>query len=487
MSSASSLSIVIDPTSPEPKYLQLQRCIEQLVAEGRLKPLQKLPSSRELVAVLRISRTSVLRAIDNLIAEGVLVSRPKKGVFVAKYQPQLPSARGHSLENAASGGDVKSTERSALNAPSPLLAFDSGADTSVFPNLSWGKCMKRAWLRPDIGVLDGAFEDGIPQLKQQICNYLGQLRGLKCEPSQIIVAAGNRDCLSIVCHALISSRSHQIFLEQACYPQIPTLMKFHNNSVSTLQVDNHGVLPPNVLDQQDNLAILTPCRQYPLGMAMGSYRRQVWLDLLIARQKQSRPLWLIEDDYDNEFVYQGRVNVPLMQQDTSGSVFFVGSFSKVLFRGLRLGFIVSPQQHVNKIKKSQMRLGAACSSAIQPALAEFMASGQFAVHLRKMRRHYSHKRDFVLSRLSSLADYFDWDNLSGGMHICLKLKPTYCHLEAEIEKQARELGLRLNPLSKHYLTTDKCYGFLIGFTQSGIDELEAALDTFCHATRLVCQ
>lgn len=481
MVESSSLSLVIDLTSKVPKYLQLQRAIEKRVAEGRLKPGQKLPSSRELVSVLGISRTSVLKAIDNLIAEGVLASQPKSGVYVARHQPQLSASE-------VFGSDKNSTDICAQPSPdsSSLLAFDSGADASVFPHLSWANCMKRSWSVPDSGVLNGTYEDGIPQLKLQICQYLAQLRGLHCKPSQIVIAAGNRDCLSIICHALSSPQANGVYLESACYPQISALMQFLNKRIEPLPIDGQGGLPPVDAELHHNLAILTPCRQFPLGMAMSSYRRQSWLDLLATRQKQGRPLWLIEDDYDNEFVYQGRVNVPLMQQDMSGSVFFVGSFSKVLFRGLRLSFIVSPQAQVASIRASQKALGANCSTALQPALAEFIASGQFALHLRKMRRHYSQKREFVLSRLSSLASYFEWDNSWGGMHICLRLKPSYCHLEKSIARHAKEIGLKLNLLSEHYLTQHKSYGIILGFTRASMEELADALDKLQLAVEAAC-
>jgi GntR family transcriptional regulator/MocR family aminotransferase len=485
MDNSATLSIVIDSKSPVPKYAQLQQQIDLLIRNGRLQSEQKLPSSREWVDVLGISRTSVLKAIDNLIAEGVLISRPKQGVFVAKHQPISAHS---SLPNRGSG--YSQINQSVVPEHSTHLVFDSGADTNVFPNHLWAKCLKHAWqnVDPQImkGVMEGVFDGGVPSLKQQICRYLQELRGLSCSPSQITVTSGNRDSLSIILHALITSTSHSVYLEQACYPQIPSLLRFLNIDAVSLKLDDQGAVQPQSIPQQQNVAILTPCRQYPLGTTMTSERRQSWLDLITERQNTGQPFWIIEDDYDNEFIYQGRAAVPLMQQDTSSSVFFVGSFSKVLFRGLRLGFIVSPENQIDNILTSQKALGVSCSSALQPALAEFISTGHFASHLRKMRRHYVAKRDHLLSRLTPLSKFFYWENLNGGMHICIRLKPPYHYLEDKILIEAKYLGVRLNPLSKHYLSTEKQYGFVLGFTQLSHDKLEIAMDKLELAVKRAC-
>lgn len=234
------------------------------------------------------------------------------------------------------------------------------------------------------------------------------------------------------------------------------------------------------------MAILTPCRQYPLGLPMSSNRRQQWLDFVAQQKRQGQPFWIVEDDYDNEFVYQGRVSVPLMQQDQSSSTFFVGSFSKVLFRGLRLGFIVAPKEMAQRVKESQKTLGVSGASVAQPALADFMASGKFVTHLRRMRRHYLTKRNLLLELLFPLSDYFDWQKVSGGMHLCLYLKPRYAGLEAEIEAEAKRNGLLLNPLSRHFLSSPKTPGFVVGFSQPSEKQLTEFVDGLLKVTEQVC-
>ncbi|MFC3093984.1 PLP-dependent aminotransferase family protein [Alteromonas sediminis] len=465
------LSVVIDQAAQTPKYQQLQNQIESLIQDGRLTSEQKLPSSRELAEVLNISRTSVLKALDNLIAEGVLISQPKRGVFVAKHQPTLSACK---VESA-------SAIQPAISAN---VVLDSGADTRVFPHKVWSKCMRRAWIKPEQGVMEGVYSDGIPALKDQICRYLMQLRGLHCQASQITITAGNRDALSILHHALLSDCVHQVFLEQTSYPQIPSLMQFLQSPTSILKLDGQGAVLPEQIHKGRNLAILTPCRQYPTGISMSSERRQAWLGFLSKCKKEGQPFWCIEDDYDNEFVYQGRVNVPLMQQDTSSSLFFVGSFSKVMFRGLRLGFIVAPKNLSEQVKASQKVLGLSCSSAVQPVLAEFMESGAFTSHLRKMRRHYLSKRNALLSLLKPLAPFYRWESVFGGMHLCLRLKRRYWYLESAIAAEAKYQGFSLTTLSSHYISDDKQYGFLVGFSQPDVSTLEQGIACILAATRI---
>lgn len=447
--SSASLSLTIDHESHDPIYLQLQQQIERLIAENRLKIGEKLPSSRELASALGISRTSTLKAIDNLIAEGILISEIKKGVFVSKTQPQLFDRPN--LAPTPSGSANRVT-----------VGFNSGADIKAFPNRLWAKSMRNAWLNPMEGVLQGSYADGLPLLKEQIVEYLQQLRGLHCCAEQIVITAGNRDALTIISHALLNEAQNEVWLEDPCYPQVQSLFNWLGKTICPLSLDAQGAITPDVVS---GLALLTPCRQYPLGIAMSSVRRQQWLNLLTKAQEEGRNFWLVEDDYDNEYVYQGRTAVPLMQQDSTESTFFVGSFSKVMFRGLRLGFIVCPLTQVSRLVKSQMQLGFAGALAVQPALADFMMTGRFATHIRKMRRNYLLKRDLLADKLTELTEYIEWQIPNGGMHFVVFLKPRYERLEAIVCDKFHQKNISISPLSKHYLTPNKRFGFLLGFSQ----------------------
>jgi len=260
------------------------------------------------------------------------------------------------------------------------LAFDSGADVSVFPSKEWAASMRRSWLKPDWRVLNGDYESGFPALKEAIRDYLYQVRGLQCHSEQVFLTAGNRDALLQLQHVFVNvAKKAKWWVEDPTYlPIIETLSQQGN--VGLLPMDDDGTRLQPADDSSfspNNVAVLTPGRQYPLGITMSSPRRQEWIQRL---QDPSSSWWLVEDDYDNEFVYQGRSNVPLMQTASLHGVakerlFFIGSFSKVLFRGLRLGFIIAPLKHVKQLARSQKLLGSSVSLPIQPAVADFMIQG----------------------------------------------------------------------------------------------------------------
>ena len=243
---------------------------------------------------------------------------------------------------------------------------------------------------------------------------------------------------------------------------------------------------------------MTPNRQYPLGVSISPACRQRWIQ---AMQMANARWWLIEDDYDNEFVYQGRSNVPFMQtvsvhDQAKDRVFFVGSFSKVLFRGLRLGFIVAPAVHVPVLQQSQRELGSSASLPIQPAVADFMLQGHFDRHLNRMRRHYRLKRDALLILLEAhLTAWCDWKKPRGGMHVMIEIKPDVVSvirsdvcLDILIAQALASKNIVLSPLSSHYAYTqrdNKRLGFLLGFsgpTEEKMKKIITALADWFIAT-----
>lgn len=450
--SLASLALHLDAEGP-PYYQQLIDQIKTALTNGRLKPGDKLPSSRHLAMALGASRSTVSRAYDQLLAEGILLSEPKRGLFASDLMPvQLSQAP---VQQA----------NTPLNAP--LLRCDSGVDTEAFPAREWAASMRRGWLKPDSRLLAGTYRTGYPPLKAAIADYLYRLRGLECSPEQVFVTGGNRDSLTILQHSLDRlAPQAQWWLENPTYPPIRTLLSSRQGGVASLTMDTEGAQLPSE-DSSPQVALLTPNRQYPLGISLSSTRRQAWL-----RALQERPLWLIEDDYDNEFVYQGRMGVPLMQADSNERTFLVGSFSKVMFRGLRLGFVVVPATHCKAFSNVQQQLGASASLPIQPALADFMTSGQFDRHLNRMRRHYRLKRDLMISLLEThITEGLDWLTPTGGMHINLRFKqdwlarmPAGLQDRAIVERLHRH-GVEVEPLSKHYASSKTAQqGFLLGFS-----------------------
>lgn len=439
-----------------PRYEQLQQQLLNCIEEGRLKVGDKLPSSRALAQMLGVSRSVVIQAYEQLISEGLLLSKPKRGVFVAQQELFLPPT----------------VPPASVPSRGPTLdRFDSGADVSVFPNKAWAASMRRAWLNPDPRLLKGEYEAGYPPLQRAICDYLYALRGLECEPEQIILVAGNHDALALLQHTLMDRVQHW-WLENPTYP--PLRASFPASNTYSLMVSEHGAKPPTLPEPW--AAVLTPNRQYPLGVCYSSTIRETWMDVLSDGRH-----FVIEDDYDNEFVYHGSVSKPWFQatqyrQTAREQIFYIGSFSKVLFRGLRLGFIVAPVTHVPRLLESQKALGLFASQMLQPVVTDFLISGAFYRHLNRMRRHYRSKRDALLCLLEQyLTPWFSWQKTSGGMHVVIYVKGSFSNEDwcRELDLQCQKNGLRLSWLQHHYDESELApKGLVLGFTGSKAGPLE---------------
>ena len=469
------LKLSIDHQSGLARYRQLLAQFKQLFIDKQLKEGDKLPSSRELAAMLGISRSTTIKVYDILMSEGYLVSQPKKGLYVTHIAASLPGELTQPIP--ANASSTKQIEKAPLQ-------LNSGIDVSAFPNKAWAASMRRSWLKPDIGVMQGEYHAGLPKLQQYLSDYLANVRGLECEAEQIIITSGNRDALGILSHALLSDHPDKgcVWLENPCFPAMSRFFHWLGRDLKPLAVDQEGAQIPLVdLSQSEKvqLALITPNRQYPLGVAMSSLRRQAWLDLLAKanhnRDKQNSlndsGLWLIEDDYDNEFYYQGRLGVPLMSLDESQRTFLLGSFSKIMFRGLRLGYIIAPKSQVARIKKSQKQLGPSASLPMQSALLDFMESGAFSAHLRRMRRHYRQKRDFLDEQITYyLSDYCEWQKPNGGMHTLVYIKGKWLQkgeaLDQILQEKLLKKAIDVSALSSYYFNKNESkQGFVLGFSE----------------------
>lgn len=505
-----------------PFYQQLIDQILLGIKQQRLKPFDRLPSSRNLAQSLGTSRSTVVNAYDRLIAEGILTSQLKSGVFIAEQAvyilQSIKPALVHPLEPQLKPLPTQGPEpprdpiyplESEISGilPEPQ-SFSSGIDGTVFPEQSWLKSMRSSWINPDPLVLEDRYPTGLPQLKQAIAEYLYQLRGLACKPQQILITAGSRDALTLLRHTFIKISPNSRWLaENPAYPPIHRLIEswqplsspsssvsktsttiskrstFSTPPTYLLPLDQEGCCLPSALgigpsrSKAPPIVLLTPNRQYPTGIALSPQRRQQWLKHL-----QEEQCWLVEDDYDNEFSFNGKSGLPLMQADHSGRTFFVGSFSKVLFRGLRLGFIVAPDAYYSALEESRAELGSSAALPMQPVVAAFMKNGEFARHVNRMRRHYRQKRDFLLQQVEQhLSQWFDWQVPQGGMHLLIRFKADAINnkmalslgstlLDQKITQNLMAEGIRLLPLSQHFADTDDLMptldqqGFILGFT-----------------------
>ncbi|NQZ32419.1 MAG: PLP-dependent aminotransferase family protein [Oceanospirillaceae bacterium] len=450
------LSINVDSRNAQPLYQQVAAHIRQLILDRRLTSGNQLPSSRKLALLLNISRTSTLSAYEQLMGEGLLIAKPSSGVFVSQ------------LKITTQNTPVKPSAIAAVDPPINSGFFESGPDIEQFPAAQWAQSLARVWRKPDSNLLRNFPLGGYMPLRQAVARYVKALRNLDCAPEQIIITAGSRDSLTLIAEAL-SLSGKEVALENPCYPLLKHGLNTLGARLNPIDVDAQGMqLPTKPMD----LAWMSAARQYPLGMPMSTQRRLAWLEY-----SQAHACWLIEDDYDAEFQYQKTPLAPLFQmanqQHASDrqKVIFVGSFSKILFRTLRIGYLIAPPALVPKLLEAQATLGNLANIPTQPALADFINHRRFSSHLRRMRRCYQQRRDFLHALLSEqLGDYLEAELPESGMHLLAHLKNRPDSKDDKyLEQQLSQQGTYAPALSSHYANCAQ-QGLLLGF--SGANEAQ---------------
>ena len=459
------LNISLDADDSQPLYQQLSTQIRQLLQDRRLSPGEQLPSSRKLAQLLGVSRTSTLNAYNQLMAEGMLISKPAVGIFVSTLNS--PTEKSAAANMPAAQAENKSPGQSSID---KVVVFDAGPDVNQFPFALWAASFKRAWRNPDPALLRDFPAGGYRPLRESVARYLKAIRGIECLAQQVIITAGSRDAVALIARAA-SLAGEKVALEDPCYPPLRHGLSALGANLQYCQVDNQGMQLP---EEKVRLAWITAARQYPLGVTMSTQRRLDWLEY--AKQQQC---WLIEDDFDSEFHYSKQPLAPLfnlaarLYQPHQQSLILAGSFSKLFFKTLRIGYLIVPETLIDTFVTAQRQLGNLASVPIQPALAQFISDRRFAGHLRRMRRCYQQRRDFLQQLLAQrLAHRLETQLPSGGMHLLAKLKATDVTLDdCALERQLASRGVSAIALSNHYAGRGQ-QGFLLGFSGAPEEHLE---------------
>ncbi|NMD08445.1 MAG: PLP-dependent aminotransferase family protein [Phyllobacteriaceae bacterium] len=459
---SATLELGIDRNEAEAFQSQIARQIRELVLSGRLKPGARLPSSRALSEQLGVARATVVEAYEQLSGEGYVETRLGSGTAVAAELPEALLASG--------------TGRHAPYKPEPRLKreparpFRAGlVDWEHFPHDDWGRILGRYWRNPPITLLEHNDPFGWLPLRKAIAAHLFDWRGIACEPEQVIVTAGGSDAFDLVRRAVFTP-GDQLWLEDPGYPTARRVFALGGVEVVPMAIDGEGLLVSAARQTHADArgAFVTPARQYPTGVTMPLTRR---LELL-AWAKQAGAI-IIEDDYDSEYRYVGRPLPALMSLDRDASVIYSGTFSKVFSPIIRLGFIVVPKRLIDVFRHERIVFGAPPSLLVQPALAQFMEDGQFAVHIRRMRRLYSARRDCLMKALTpGIPDLFQLDAPPSGLMLLLRFAPGTDDME--LEKDLTAAGLETLTLSSHYVGRQKQQGLLLSFAGFHEDDLEKA-------------
>jgi GntR family transcriptional regulator / MocR family aminotransferase len=487
------LPVAIDADSAEPLHRQVYRELARLILAGRLTAGSRLPSSRELARELGVARNTVLAALDQLTSEGYIEGRRGSGTYVATDLPDAPPVMPE-------GGMVKGAARppakprrfpplaahaAALadgrHAPARLtgLLAPGVGDAGEFPFELWARLLAKSWRRPSQALAAGGAPGGYMPLRKAIADYLRLLRGVRCEAEQVIVVSGTRQGLDLVGRLLLTA-GDQVWLEDPGYPGLRGPLAAAGARLVPLPVDGEGIdLSQAPRAGRPRLIAVTPSHQYPLGMTMSLGRRLQLLER--ARQADA---WIFEDDYDSEWRYRGRPLAALQGLDSDGRVIYAGSFSKVLFASLRIGYLVVPPQALEAFLSARSTLDDQPSLIAQPALAAFLAEGHFAAYLRRQRRIYRARQEMALAAAEKhLGGLLDVPPDPGGLHLVGFLTPELAGRMDDhgASRRAEAVGISVPPLSKYWIGRVGRQGLMLGYAAMAEGLIEPTMARLARA------
>jgi len=428
---------------------QLYDRIRAAIATGQLAPGERLPATRSLAAQLDVARGTVDAAYARLMGEGYLVARGQAGTIVSpafRIAASPPPAIQKPL----------SPDRSAA-APLPLRMGLPALD--LFPRTLWSRLASREARKFSSTNLLYPDPMGLSLLREAVASYLAVSRGIACQGGQIVITGGYQAALNLTA-ALLLKPGDLVWLEDPGYHFARIALEALPLRIAPIPVDGEGLCVDHARRYfpRARLAVVTPAHQSPLGVCLSLPRRQ---SLLAWAAEQDA--YILEDDYDCEFHYSGRKPPALKSIPGGARVFYAGSFSKTLFPGLRLGYLVLPPTFVDAAQDLSRRLHRGEASFEQAIVAAFMTEGHFARHLRRMRTHYKVRRQALADALiRQFGGDIQFSLSPGGLHILARF-PGH-HSDTELAERALRHGLQPSPLSLQSTKHDAGQGLLMGFT-----------------------
>ncbi|RZA36792.1 MAG: PLP-dependent aminotransferase family protein [Lysobacteraceae bacterium] len=479
----------LDRAAATPLFRQLYARLKDAILHGRLAPGTRLPATRELARQLKVSRQTVLAAYEQLAAEGYLRGAVGQGSFVDTALPAArPVADGDSLAPGAPrplparGAAMASSMARVRHHLGPLRAFrPSMPGLDLFPFEVWRKLEARHWRRRELPLGYGAAAGHAP-LREMLCAYLNASRGVRCTPEQVIITTGSQQALYLLAQLLLAP-GEGVWLESPGYQGAAAPFEVAGARMCLVPVDAEGMDVAYAAARYPDAAMVfaTPSHQLPLGVTMSLARR-----LALLRWAAQNRAWIIEDDYDSEYRYTGPPLASLQSLDQAGCVIYVGTLSKVLFPGLRLGYVVAPPGLAEALAQVKAVVDRHSPVVPQAVLADFIQQGHFARHIRRTRDAYAERRGAMLEALDSrFKGMLDCGPADAGLDVCVHLSGPLG--EAQAVARATAAGIDLRPLSyyAHPAAGPECTappGMLLGFSaftpeqiRAGAQRLEQAL------------
>lgn len=466
---------------------QLSRHIREMILSGSLSIDTRIPSTRELANILRVSRSTIRESYEQLIAESYLSSSVGRGTFVIDHPVLRATPRESNIDALASekpkhipfrsSPPLSKSGKQYLNLPSyptnsESVPFNPALpDFSLFPYSKWTRILKKTLVNPESTAMNYGDAAGYPPLKRAIAEHLRLTRGLSCEPDQVIIVASSEQAIRRIVTLVLNRNDSVWFGEPGMTSRRNAFVSAGVNTL-TVPIDEGGVVIEQAYRFEENvkLAYVLPSRHYPFGKMMSLPRR---LELL--NWAFSKNAWILEDDYGCEFNHTGQAPPPIQTMDNDQRVIYMGGFSMTLFPSLRLAYIVVPHTLV-KVANIMAQAELSVSTVQQPALAEFISGGHFMSHIRKMRKIYQNREQFLIQFLQEhIGDITTISGAGGGLNFILNLPSQFN--DAILSENLGKSGIIAHPLSDYYLNQNawqkkRLNGLVMGFACASTSDLE---------------
>ena len=474
------LSLSLNRSAGELIGVQLFGQLRTVILSGGLAAGSRLPASRILARDLGVARSTVAEAYDRLAAEGLVEARVGSGTYVAAIMRAAAQAAS-AAASARSGHGQRQPRLSRVvehalpqlleRLPHRRRCFTTAMpDFDLFPIAAWSRIWSRAGSLRTTAQLGYADPCGIPELRRAIAAHLRANRGIDCEPGAVIVFSGAQQAIHFIGSSLLNP-GDKVWFENPGAVGARNSLLVSGAKLVPVPVDRNGLIVEEGLRKAPDfrLAFVTPTHQQPLAALMSLERR---LQLLAAADRAGA--MIIEDDYDGEFYY-GRHPIPALQSiDRNHRVLYVGSFSKTLYPSLRLGYVVVPQPLIDVFAKAVAAFLPGVPTQIQAAVAEFIESGQFAVHVRAMRRTYRARYEALLMAADRhLAGALRVEPTDAGLHTIGTLEATADENRISLEADAK--GVTVAPFSMFCVQPLEQRGFVLGFSVANESEIQKAV------------
>ncbi len=455
------LHLPLDRSSGIPIHRQIYEGLRRAILDGLLRPGQRVPSTRALAVELGVSRLPVLTAYDQLLHEGYLDGRIGSGTFVSAAVPD-------DLLRPPPPPDATAPLSRARRAshPPPRVRDEGGLGPfrmslpalDQFPHAAWARLVARhahALTHADMAYGDPA---GLVPLRLAIADHLRAARAVRCEAEQVLIVSGSQAALRLAATVLLGP-GDRVAVEEPGSPLARAALGAGGAEVVPVPVDEEGMSVASLRrrDGRVRAAYVTPSHQYPLGTSMTTARRFALLDWAVRRGA-----WLLEDDYDSEYRYVSRPLGALQGMDAHERVVYIGTFSKVLFPAVRVGYLVMPPSLWQRFVDAREAFDLFSPTLYQLALAEFLREGHFARHLRRMRGVYMARRDALLAGLTRhCRDRLTVRNADAGLHVAVLLSGGLD--DGAVVRRMAGRGLTATVLSTCYAGAARRSGLLLGF------------------------